>query len=288
MKPYRKYDEETLNKLKEELVCIFEIFDKLCRKHNIKYFATAGTLLGAIRHEEFIPWDDDLDIGMLREEYNKFLEIDPKEFEGYGLCAPELTPGGYYSFVTKFYKKNTKFITQINYADNKDDMGIFIELFPFDYIDDNKLKKQVKKVNKIKACYTTLACEKIIVFDSGIKGIIKKIVKHMLKIYLKLKGVDLKKLTLEYLNSIDQGKISEKLYTFSDVGHIICKSWVHNTYYKKFANTQIAIPENYDMVLKGLYGNNYMELPPEEKRWNQAPVYIEFSDGTNVNFLDRD
>lgn len=232
MKPYRKYDEETLNKLKEELVCIFEIFDKLCRKHNIKYFATAGTLLGAIRHEGFI--------------------------------------------------------TPINYADNKDDMGIFIELFPFDYIDDNKLKKQVKKVNKIKACYTTLACEKIIVFDSGIKGIIKKIVKHMLKIYLKLKGVDLKKLTLEYLNSIDKGKISEKLYTFSDVGHIICKSWVHNTYYKKFANTQIAIPENYDMVLKGLYGNNYMELPPEEKRWNQAPVYIEFSDGTNVNFLDRD
>lgn len=141
MKGFRKYDDMTLDKLKKELIDIFEVFDSLCKKYDIKYFATGGTLLGVVRHGGFIPWDDDLDIGMLRTEYDKFLKIPHSEFEGYGLCAPEITPGGYYSFVTKFYKKDTKFITPISYADNKNDMGIFIELFPFDDVEENLLEK---------------------------------------------------------------------------------------------------------------------------------------------------
>ena len=151
MKEYRKYDDVSLKKLKMELLEIFKVFDKLCRKYEINYFATAGTLLGAIRHGGFIPWDDDLDIGMLRADYEKFLKIPPEEFKGYGLCAPEITPGEYYSFVTKFYKKGTKFITPISYVDNKMNMGIFIELFPFDDVEDKNanLEKQIKKVNRI-------------------------------------------------------------------------------------------------------------------------------------------
>lgn len=97
MKGFRKYDDMTLDKLKKELIDIFEVFDSLCKKYDIKYFATGGTLLGVVRHGGFIPWDDDLDIGMLRTEYDKFLKIPHSEFEGYGLCAPEITPGGYYS-----------------------------------------------------------------------------------------------------------------------------------------------------------------------------------------------
>ena len=74
MKGFRKYDDMTLDKLKKELIDIFEVFDSLCKKYDIKYFATGGTLLGVVRHGGFIPWDDDLDIGMLRTEYDKFLK----------------------------------------------------------------------------------------------------------------------------------------------------------------------------------------------------------------------
>lgn len=288
MKEYRKYDDVSLKKLKMELLEIFKVFDKLCRKYEINYFATAGTLLGAIRHGGFIPWDDDLDIGMLRADYEKFLKIPREEFEGYGLCAPEITPGEYYSFVTKFYKKGTKFITPISYVDNKMNMGIFIELFPFDDVEDKNanLEKQIKKVNRIKNFYTTAACDNIIVFDSGIKGSIKKLIKRIVKMYLRITRNDLNKLTSDYIKTINVNLNSEMAYAFSDVGHLIKKAGVESTEYRKFEDTQILVPKDYDMVLKGLYGSNYMQLPPEEKRWNQAPIYIQFSDGSCADFSE--
>lgn len=287
MKGFRKYDDMTLDKLKKELIDIFDVFDSLCKKYDIKYFATGGTLLGVVRHGGFIPWDDDLDIGMLRTEYDKFLKIPHSEFEGYGLCAPEITPGGYYSFVTKFYKKDTKFITPISYADNKNDMGIFIELFPFDDVEENLLEKQKKRVNRIKALYTTAVCDHIIVFDVGLKGIIKKMAKRIIKIYVSLTHKTLESLTKEYIDVVDTAIETEKAYAFSDVGHLIAKKGVESPVYRKFENIQMLVPSDYDMVLKGLYGSDYMQLPPKEKRWNQAPMYIGFSDGSAVDFQNN-
>ena len=57
--------------------------------------------------------------------------------------------------------------------------------------------------------------------------------------------------------------------------------------YRKFENIQMLVPSDYDMVLKGLYGSDYMQLPPKEKRWNQAPMYIGFSDGSAVDFQNN-
>ena len=73
------YSADEIRKLQNELLSILKEIDQICKRNNIKYFAVGGTLLGAVRHHGFIPWDDDIDIGMLRSDYNKFILIAKKE-----------------------------------------------------------------------------------------------------------------------------------------------------------------------------------------------------------------
>ncbi len=73
--------EASLKEAQELMTTILKDIDSICRKNNINYWIESGTLLGAVRHKGFIPWDDDIDIGMLREDYNKFLEIANKELK---------------------------------------------------------------------------------------------------------------------------------------------------------------------------------------------------------------
>ena len=75
---YKEYDKETLDKLHQVEMEILDDFVKVCEKHKLRYFLTGGTMLGAVRHSGFIPWDDDVDIGMPREDYDKFIEIGEK------------------------------------------------------------------------------------------------------------------------------------------------------------------------------------------------------------------
>ena len=97
----------------------------------------------------------------------------------------------------------------------------------------------------------------------------------------------LESLTKEYIDVVDTAIETEKAYAFSDVGHLIAKKGVESPVYRKFENIQMLVPSDYDMVLKGLYGSDYMQLPPKEKRWNQAPMYIGFSDGSAVDFQNN-
>ena len=86
----RSYDPFVLDKLHRVQVQILNDFIQVCEKYDLKYFVLYGTAIGTVRHNGFIPWDDDIDVGMLREDYNKFLEIFPKEMkEHYYLLTPE-------------------------------------------------------------------------------------------------------------------------------------------------------------------------------------------------------
>ena len=120
-------------------------FDRVCKKYNLKYVLDFGTLLGAIRHKGYIPWDDDIDVGMLREDYDRLMEIGAKEFkEPYFLQTP-YTDKRFDEGVNKLRRTDTMYLshhTLIHYP--KYNLGIFIDIFVYDNIpSDGKSDKSI-------------------------------------------------------------------------------------------------------------------------------------------------
>jgi lipopolysaccharide cholinephosphotransferase len=134
-------------------------FQRVCDKYNIRYFASGGTLLGAVRHKGFIPWDDDLDIEMFREDYVKLCEVGPKEFKKPYVFQNEYTESGSLRGFSKLRNSQTTAI----YEHEKlkcfggYDKGIFIDIFPLDSILDNKEEQRKKKKKANKWCKAYLS-----------------------------------------------------------------------------------------------------------------------------------
>lgn len=113
-------------------------FDRVCKKHNLRYILDFGTLLGAVRHHGFIPWDDDLDVSMLREDYDKLMEIGPKEFSYPYFLQDHYTDKGYDISVAKLRRSDTTFIEIENIKHKSQyNQGIFIDIFVWDNIPTN-------------------------------------------------------------------------------------------------------------------------------------------------------
>ena len=113
---------------------ILKIFDALCRKYGLKYYACYGTLLGAVRHQGFIPWDDDIDVFMMRDDYMKLLQIAPNE-----IAEPYFFQNTYTdAMVWGFSKIRDRRTTAIEFPEMPESFhqGLFIDIFPMDSTDD--------------------------------------------------------------------------------------------------------------------------------------------------------
>lgn len=148
-----KYTQKELFTLQTELYKILEEIIRICKKHDISYFAIGGTAIGALYDQAILPWDDDIDIGMTRENYNKFLEVAPTELKSeYFLSWIGTDPHTPYYFA-KVKKNNTLFVEEM-FKDVPMHQGIFVDIFPFDRIPNSKLlrKLQYETVNFLKCC----------------------------------------------------------------------------------------------------------------------------------------
>ena len=126
-------DQETLRKAQLRIIDILKEIDRICQKHDIKWVIDYGTLLGAVRHNGFIPWDDDCDISMMREDYEKFISVVGKELGPEFLWQSRETDPSYPRPIAKVRLKNTKLVE----FDEEDNMpyhqGIFVDIYILDY-----------------------------------------------------------------------------------------------------------------------------------------------------------
>ena len=137
----------TIEDAKQIELEILDYIDTLCKKHNINYIINYGTLIGAVRHQGFIPWDDDIDLSMPREDYQRFITIFQKEKSKYKLLSLE-TDKNYFNNFIKITDSTTKIIDTRNTKTY--DSGVFIDIFPMDRFDDSKVIDTCYKLESFK------------------------------------------------------------------------------------------------------------------------------------------
>lgn len=278
---YRGYDEELLRRIKDSEKDILRKFILICEKYNLDYFVVFGTLLGTIRHEGFIPWDDDIDVGMLRTDYEKFLEVAQKECgEEYFIQTIDTDPN-YHLYFAKMRMNNTVFVEDSLQKTTGND-GFYIDIFPYDVIpdDDIVMKKYMKKSVRLGML---LSISKVREPQIGTYGkgktmvltLIWHVLHYTMKIFGKSKEVLWKTTKASYAKY--QNCDCKRLVTFSANAEkwIIEKSEIQQLLNRKFEDVIVKVPRGYDSILKRCYGD-YMQLPPEEQRSNHMPVKIKF------------
>lgn len=259
-----------LKKLKEEEVKILDYFVSFCEKHKLKYQLTYGTLLGAIRHKGFIPWDDDIDVHMEPKEYIKFLELVQKDKQDKYLIQNIDTEKYYHTYFTKI-RKNNSCMVEKEWQHIKIHKGINIDIFPLFPYPDNK---RDRKIMIIKLKVANLLASK----NNPTKSIKNKIIFTILKLIPRnITNKISSKLIRELLTY--NGKYSHYKIEIDTIP--IKKEWVEKSIEVPFEKQKYQVSKQYDELLTCLYGD-YMQLPKEEDRVGHGDIILNF----NKNYED--
>lgn len=277
------YEPEVLDKLHRLQIEMLKDLDAICKKYNIRYFAVFGTALGAVRHKGFIPWDDDIDVGMLRDDYDKFMQVVESEIgEKYQMITPSIDPN-YACCVTKFQRKGTKFLSHLAEKLNCEQC-IFIDIFPFDSLaEDSKKRKNQYLMTLVydRLIYLCGSAHPIIPYE-GIKHDLATIICWCIHYVLKLFHISVGQLYEKFEKNCIKynGTNASEVTTFGDgacLNYRMLKTDVLPVEYVAFENTEIPLMSKNSEHLEKTYGN-YMEIPPKEKQINHAPYLIDFGD----------
>ena len=263
-----------LKQLQDTETEILANIDLFCKKNNIKYSLYYGTALGAVRHKGFIPWDDDLDIAMTRDNYELFCTLWKKNpLKGFFLQTIETDS---YSGVchAKVRKDNTLFISEDGDGNNIHN-GIWIDIFALDRVPKNVFKKAYLYFNNLKRMIYTRGYS-ISSKDSLLKKILKSFLKIIPDSYRKDRLIKSEKNIQKYINF--EGDYTYKSFaTLGSIKYDYSKELVSNYVYTDFENHKFLIFKDSDSMLKILYGD-YMKLPPvEEQVSKHNPKKIEFN-----------
>ncbi len=256
---------------KANLKILLEV-DRICRKHGIKYLLDSGTLIGAIRQKGFIPWDDDVDIAFVREDYDKFLEVAKSELaEGIELVKPVDIGGGkaFFDFTPKLvWTRSRKHFEdpESNYYDNIPNK-VCVDLFVIDKISESELWRKLHII-KMYIIYGMAMGHRYKLDYSKYKGLqkLQVITLATLGKCFKLKTI----YKLEAKTAMHYNKTNSSLCYYSNYepgyGHVIIPAeGAEQIIELEFEGHMLMAPKNFDGVLRLVYGD-YMTPPPEDKR----------------------
>ncbi len=237
---------------------------RVCEIHNITFFLGGGTLLGAIRHKGYIPWDDDIDIMMPRKDYENLLNNFNIECNDNCKLINYINTHDYYYPFAKIV--NTKTILIENEYKQIKDMGVYIDVFPIDFLPDNekKIKKIMKKYRRIyKLIYMYQYNNISDVTENKVKLFLKKILLMIIKKFKLIPKI------LKYLDNIAiKYKNTKKVACISGryaEKEVMPSSYIEDYTLVDFEGEKYKAPIGYDEYLTKHYGD-YMKLPPKEKQ----------------------
>ena len=237
---------------------------RICDENNIEYFMIGGTLLGAVRHKGFIPWDDDIDIGMTNENYERFLEIAPSKLDCRFFLQCRLTDDNFAYPYAKVRMNNTHMHELVNAKVRMHD-GIFVDIFPYDQCTENKAtsKFYMMKLQLLSKC--TLL-KRGFDLNSITECKFSKTINWFLK-HFPASPTRVEQLLMNSLKTSPKEK--NTFYIERDgmfKGNFVFPKYLFNHLIElDFEDTTFKAPESYDAYLKRAYGN-YMEFPPERER----------------------
>lgn len=268
MKPVQKVmTPEELRKMQLIQLKILEEFDRVCRKNNIKYIMDAGTLLGAVRYKGFIPWDDDIDVRMLRSEYDKFCKIAGNELSENVFFQNYQNDPKYPWIYSKIRMKGTRAVRLEQEKMGMKD-GVFIDIFPCDGVpsDLSKLKKHSKKAKLYrKILYARLARHsKQKFYQRWFWSLICIIPKKCVYTRVELLG--------KKYNEINCNKVGCLGWHAPKDVNGFKKEFFTNLTELEFEGKMFLAPKDWDGFLRYSFGDNYMTPPPKDKQKASSPL----------------
>ena len=270
----------TLGEIQQESLSILKTVDRFCRERGIRYGLAYGTLLGAVRHKGFIPWDEDIDVMMLRPDYDRFV----REFKAPGLklYAPETDDHCWLAFARVCDTEKTVVRTLIPWVDPKaEDTGLWIDIFPLDPVPDDT-EAYTAVYNKAHALYKELAHFRRTKGKVSAEFPARRRRKNFLQKLLHPiwhfsdPRVPRDKF-LRFLKELPPYGTTDhvgRLTNANCIGDCFLRADFENPVRLPFEDGEFFAPRGYDQVLTGMYGD-YMQLPPEDQRVYR-PEYVKF------------
>lgn len=254
-------------------------FVDICKELNLKYYVWGGTLLGAVRHKGFIPWDDDIDVGMPRKDYNIFMEKAKAFLPEYYFLQNYITDPEYTLGYAKLRDSRTAYIeTAFNKKKNMNH-GMFIDIFPLDYYPNLKLRQFIYD-------------KRMTVYNKRLRDSLNIVHSTQLKfrLYTKIAAFLLPD---EHIACEKRDALMSSVKSSNTLANI-CGAWGKKEYMPiewigngtllEFEGMKVVAPEYYDKCLTQVYGD-YMTLPPVEKRKSHHNVDVVDFDNSYKNYI---
>ena len=269
-------DKQDLRRVQLAMLEIAEEIKRVCNENNISYFLDSGTLIGAARHAGFIPWDDDLDIGMLRPEYERFIRIAPEKLKDCYYLQTWTNDEGYSLPFAKVRKKGTIYVEAVSQATSAS-KELFVDVLPYDEM-PNDTSIQLKTRREIfNACNTLFMKCKMKPWMHH-ANLFVRVLASFKYLPFKVKAIgktkeELRKRCLQVMTQFDgcsTGYVYEN-WGANAGGHLIPVQFFKPYTEIPFEGELFKVPANYDGVLRAQYGD-YMQLPPENQRENRHQI----------------
>ncbi len=261
----------TLQQLQQTELQILKKFIEICSKLDIQWFVVYGTAIGAVRHNGFIPWDDDIDVGMLRPDYERFMQEAEKHLPEELSIQSIRTDPDYNLLHAKIRHSGTTYL-EAGWETRKGNQGVFIDIFPLDYIPEAPLAKwiflkRIRLYQVLVSIFTEKEAGIPMRKKSGLKGMVLQIAKIVAPWFWSNAKSVARKLESMLCKSKTSGCVKD-----CEVRSIEYRTdWFNGTKKHRFEDIEVNLPCQYDAYLTTVYGD-YMTPPPEDQR---IPLHIQ-------------